>query len=415
MALPNPVQRTHARIAQAYLKSARRLRESSRLAGARGLRGGFGKQVAILHALEHASAAAEHAQWGDPAKLMEAVALGVEIQSDALRAMGVAAHPPHGLGVPHLPHHLAPRPPTGARKSLRLLKGGKQNPAKKKAAKKKKGPLDIKDDHAVQLAVGAARKGKREAFGRIYTAFYPDVYRVALHQVKGGRGATTSGDHAEAEDLTQSTFITIMEKIKDFQFLDKDGKPIRQPARMFGSWIATIARNKANDWSRGLTKDAKRKAVTRLKSQVAEIAADLRGPPSITLRAESIAEAIRKTLAELPAKRRDLILMADLQGMTAEQMAENAGVARRTVVDHLMEARKDLQRRLHARLAPSKVTMEEIESMSQEELAKVHESVSAQLQAAQAQLKKVEGKKPGDNPRRKTRRNPSALRRLMRL
>lgn len=415
MARLNPSQGAHAHLAREYLNSARKLWGKARQHRERGRP----HSVLVLYALEHASVAAEHAQYGtDVALLDKAVDLGQKVQGDALFAMGTVSHPAHPFSVPAPARKRGVRRPAG----LRVLKGGKSNPAKKKGKKKaakKKKALNINDNDAVLIAVRLAQQGNKKAQAQIYSAYYASVERVAKKCVMGTRRLATVGDLQDTADLTQNVFVKILESLPDFKFQTKEKVAAKDPALMFKAYLHFIARRECYSWSRfgkrGVEKPGQlsAKETYTLHSQLRKVPIDWRETPGITISATNVAEAIRKSIAELAKPKRDLLVMADMRGMTAKQIGAEIGVAGRTAADRLGEARKDLQKRVHKRLAP--VAVAKLEGLSEEDLAMAKEAALAQIAAVKAEIKALkEPTKPAKkNPR--SRSTGSALRRLMRL
>jgi len=75
----------------------------------------------------------------------------------------------------------------------------------------------------------AAQKGDRAAFSRLYAAYAPMVHGILLARVP----------RDEVEDLLQDVFLTAMKRLSS----------LRDP-RSFGAWLATVTRNRANDYHR---------------------------------------------------------------------------------------------------------------------------------------------------------------------
>src|SRR4249920_611078 len=77
--------------------------------------------------------------------------------------------------------------------------------------------------------VERAARGDRAAFGELYSRYARVVHAVLLARVRFG----------EAEDLVQDVFLTAMSRL-----------PQLRDCASFGSWICTIARNRAHDFHR---------------------------------------------------------------------------------------------------------------------------------------------------------------------
>ena len=86
-------------------------------------------------------------------------------------------------------------------------------------------------DLEVAALVAAARSGDEAAFTSLYRRFADRVYRFCLLRVQRP---------ADAEDLTQQTFIRVIENLPRFE---ERGVP-------FGAWLFRIARNATIDFER---------------------------------------------------------------------------------------------------------------------------------------------------------------------
>ena len=81
---------------------------------------------------------------------------------------------------------------------------------------------------AVSL-VSAARNGDRGAFGRLYERYGRMVHGILLARVP----------LAEVDDLVQDVFVQAMRQVHTLR-----------DAACFGGWLATVTRNRANDYHR---------------------------------------------------------------------------------------------------------------------------------------------------------------------
>src|SRR5690606_12884393 len=114
-----------------------------------------------------------------------------------------------------------------------------------------------------------------------------------------------SGDADTADDIAQEAFVRLLR-----QSLPED--EVRP-------WLFTVATN--------LVRDGVRKAGRRQRLLAAEnfVPATVPGPDEETDRAERV-EAVRRALARIPLRDRQLLLMRE-EGFTYEEMARAAGVA----------------------------------------------------------------------------------------
>src|ERR1700720_4461133 len=77
--------------------------------------------------------------------------------------------------------------------------------------------------------VASAREGDRGAFGRLYERYARMVHGILLGRVPV----------AEVEDLVQDVFVRAMRQVHTLRDVN-----------CFGGWLATVARNRANDFHR---------------------------------------------------------------------------------------------------------------------------------------------------------------------
>lgn len=372
MPRPNPVPSVHERIAQLYLTSAERLfrlRDPS----------------AELHALEHGVAAAEHAQYGTDQMLLDrSVALVREIQTALLRRMG------------HSGTELVAVPIAGgpARSNPRLPKRVKE--------------LDPRDEKAIQNAVKRAQAGSRSAFAQLYDLYYERMYRAALSCIAPGVGrkrAPTGQDIAAAQDIAQETFTRALERLSR----PPGAKGQFRGDAKFSTWLHRIVTSVCKDWQRARGRAAEHREEMKLIELLPS------KPTRPELKATRVATVFAEVLNELPKKQRQLIIMADMQGLRAREIAEQMRLAnKQAAADALMDARKMLQKTLHAKLAPTAApTPAEIARMEPAEQTRL---VKQLLEEQQALLQRLEPKKnPGRRRPRNSPRRRRSLRHLLRI
>ena len=133
---------------------------------------------------------------------------------------------------------------------------------------------------------------------------------------------------ADCEDIAQETFLAAFVHLGAYD-----------PARAsFSTWLLTIARNKC------------RNALKR-KRPIAMAAppepADCRGPDAAMARQEAFRE-LDAALAALPFEQRTAFVLAELEGLSYEEIARIEGVRLGTVKSRVGRARQKLRARLRA-------------------------------------------------------------------
>ena len=176
--------------------------------------------------------------------------------------------------------------------------------------------------------VAAARTGDRDAFGVLVDRHYARTRALARAVV---------GD--DAEDVVQEAVLQA--------FLGLEH--LREPER-FGAWLYGIAANLAR---MRLRRVALQQSAARSLPAV---------QPDGAERAETTA-LVRDALAVLPAAQREAVLMHDLAGYTAGEIAERVGGSSAAVRVRLHRGRRELRSRLAALRPTTKteVSMVEVE------------------------------------------------------
>lgn len=166
--------------------------------------------------------------------------------------------------------------------------------------------------NSVEL-IAAARGGDRGAFGELYEQFGRMVHGILLVRVMP----------ADADDLVQEVFLTAMREL---------GK-LREPEK-FGGWLATIARNRSNDFLRRAGRSAEM-------------------PEEISVResasAEAEAAAALNTIRELPEAYRETLMLRLVEGMTGPEIAQRTGLTADSVRVNLHRGMKMLRERLEVK------------------------------------------------------------------
>ena len=168
-------------------------------------------------------------------------------------------------------------------------------------------------DDAAPL-VRASRAGDRSAFGRLYSRYSGMVHAIVLGRVPPG----------DADDIVQEVFLTAMRELHALR-----------DERAFGGWLATIARNRANVWHRGVVKTV----------ELPEIAGDA------TQGDEQEARRALETIRKLPEAYRETLIMRLVEGMTGPEIAARTGLTHDSVRVNLHRGMKLLREALEGRRA----------------------------------------------------------------
>jgi RNA polymerase sigma-70 factor, ECF subfamily len=157
--------------------------------------------------------------------------------------------------------------------------------------------------------VEAARQGDRHAFASLYTRYVRLVHGVLFARVP----------RTEVDDLVQDVFVTAMQRMATLRDVGA-----------FGSWLTTIARNRATDYLR------RAPMTTDLPEDIPAVDRD-------HLAAVEILRLIRL----LPDTYRETLVLRLVEGMTGPEIAAVTGLTAASVRVNLHRGMKLLRARLN--------------------------------------------------------------------
>lgn len=171
------------------------------------------------------------------------------------------------------------------------------------------------------------------AFNEIVGRYKNKVYNYVSRMV---------GPGADAEDLTQDTFVRAYMSIKSFQ-----------SRASLNTWLFRIATNLCIDHNRKYSRI--KHATTSLYRDDVDNEADLereipddRYDPAGILLNEELGEQVDRAIRSLPEKLRTVVLLHDVEGLAYEEIAEVVDCPLGTVKSRLFNARSSLRQRLAA-------------------------------------------------------------------
>jgi RNA polymerase sigma-70 factor (ECF subfamily) len=181
------------------------------------------------------------------------------------------------------------------------------------------------------VAAQAITKPKRE-FDRLVQRYHKQAYNIAYR---------LTGNHSDAEDLTQEAFL------RAFRFFDNYRRDLP-----FENWLYRIMSNLFVD-------ELRRRPKARVQSLDAPVGndatsesnafleiPDTRENPERVVLHEELDEQIQKALASLPPDFRMTVILADIEGMSYEEISETMRCSLGTVRSRLHRGRKLLRGKL---------------------------------------------------------------------
>ena len=162
------------------------------------------------------------------------------------------------------------------------------------------------------------------AFEALALPLFDSLYNFA-HWLTQGR--------EDAEDLVQETFAKALKGFGSFQ-----------PGTNFRAWIFRILRNAFLTSRSGLAAAASTLPLNEEEDEQV-LTPSPRNPESLLL--EKIqAESIQEAIAALPVAYREVLLLADVEEMSYQEIAETVGIPIGTVMSRLSRARRAVRETL---------------------------------------------------------------------
>ena len=175
------------------------------------------------------------------------------------------------------------------------------------------GETVLRDDDSL---VSAARDGDRAAFGRLYDRYARMVHGILLSRVPA----------REVDDLVQEVFLLALRQLHALRDISR-----------FGAWLATITRNRANDYFRRTIPNGK------LTEPVSENQAESRTNNHAT---EQEAAMILAVVRALPEPYREPLILRLVEGMTGPEIAARTGLTHGSVRVNLCRGMQMLREKL---------------------------------------------------------------------
>lgn len=175
----------------------------------------------------------------------------------------------------------------------------------------------------------ARQKEDRRLFDDLVNKYSKQAYNVAYRM---------TGNHADAEDLTQDTFI------KAYRFFGNYNRSLP-----FDNWLYRIMSNMFVDWLRRKPKAHIRSLDEPIRHEEGETAMDVpddsAGPEDMLMSLELDSE-MQKALDTLPKDFRLAVILSDIQGLSYEEVSDVMGCSIGTVRSRLHRGRRLLREKL---------------------------------------------------------------------
>lgn len=166
--------------------------------------------------------------------------------------------------------------------------------------------------------VQQARAGELNSFNQLVEKYQGQVYNLSWRML---------GNAQDAEDATQETFVLAWQGLPRFKGGD------------FKTWLLRIASNVCIDHLRANRRHQTISLDELLKDPAIS---QLESPEDRVLR-EELAGLLNRCLLALPEKQRLVVILADVQGLSYEEIAQITGTSLGTVKSRLNRGRMNLR------------------------------------------------------------------------
>lgn len=184
-------------------------------------------------------------------------------------------------------------------------------------------------DEREQQLVTAALDGDRAAFGELVDLLKRPLFNLCMAHLR---------NEAEAMDLVQDTFLKAYTRMDLFR---RDSN--------FRAWIYRIAANGCIDRIRRRRTRAADELDDRTSAEnldegdLPAVATYGRASPLQEYGRAQLGERLEKALATLPESHRQCVILCDVHGYSYQEIADELGIPKGTVMSRLFYARKRLQ------------------------------------------------------------------------
>ncbi|MGD9711181.1 MAG: RNA polymerase sigma factor [Thermomicrobiales bacterium] len=179
----------------------------------------------------------------------------------------------------------------------------------------------LPDDEDV--LIGLARDGNREAYNALVTRHQRSVFNLSYRMM---------GNAAEAEDVTQDTFLRAWQAIHAFE------------AGSFRAWLLRIATNRSYDRLRSLSRHPESSLTNNAdESDMPVIDEGEDADPVMLIERINLSEALQLALDSLPPDQRLAVILCDVMQHTHDEAASIAGVPVGTIKSRVSRGRERLR------------------------------------------------------------------------
>lgn len=184
---------------------------------------------------------------------------------------------------------------------------------------------EIPVETSIEAIVKACQDGDEAAFKDLYRTHRTDVHRIVYRLL---------GPTDDLEDVIQEVFLQVYRSIGNFKGQAK-----------FTTWLHRVAVNVGLQYLRRKRSTVVSRQDERLEERPAEEGCGIRTPHECAETQERI-RSVYRALDQLSPKKRAVLVMHDMQGMSAQKIAEVVGSPVFTVRTRLFYARREFYKKI---------------------------------------------------------------------
>jgi RNA polymerase sigma-70 factor (ECF subfamily) len=175
---------------------------------------------------------------------------------------------------------------------------------------------------ADEALLNAIRAGDDDALASLLARCAPQIYRFGVKMCR---------DTEDARDVLQETLLTAARRLREFR-----------GESSLSTWLYAVARSFCVKMRRGSKGAAARETVPLEHAEAAHTAAPGRGPDDAAADRE-LRSKLERAIAALDPASREVLVLRDVEGLTAPEVAEVLGVSVDAVKSRLHRARADVR------------------------------------------------------------------------
>lgn len=182
------------------------------------------------------------------------------------------------------------------------------------------------DEDATTVLVRSAQEGDPRAFRALYERYHLRVFRTAVRLL---------GDRVSAEDAVQEVFITLHERLADFDFRSS-----------FSTWVYRITVNACYAVLRKRERRGKYQAYDRTIEEL--MPSSVEAAPDSAMKRREIELYVEEAMSRLSSDLRATFVLRQMEGLSYEEIGQVLDVSTGTVASRLARARDQLSETLRS-------------------------------------------------------------------